>query len=138
MMNKWIGVFGVVGLTAALAQTVKTELVGFAMLEADTFASGPASGQFTGSGGKLDAPRFKSQPVQGFSGVQFGENGSYWVMPDNGFGAKYNSADYLLRLYNVTLEPKTASGGAGAVKVGRFISLRDPDKKVPFPIANEA
>jgi hypothetical protein len=112
--------------------------VGFARLPADTFAEGPASGQFTSSGGKAAEPRFKSQPVQGFSGIQFAPDGAYWVMPDNGFGAKYNSADYLLRLYNVTLEPKTAQGGAGAVTINRFLSLRDPDKKVPFPITNEA
>jgi hypothetical protein len=137
-MNKAVATLGALALTVALAQGAKTELVGFALLEADTFAEGPASGQFTSSGGKLETPRFRSQPVQGFSGIQFGENGSYWVLPDNGFGAKYNSADYLLRLYNITLEPKTAQGGAGAVKINRFVSLRDPDKKVPFPIANEA
>jgi hypothetical protein len=137
-VKNMLGIVGALALSVALAQGVRTELVGFAVLEADTFAEGPASGQFTSSGGKLDAPRFRSQPVQGFSGIQFGEGGSYWVMPDNGFGAKYNSADYLLRLYSVTLEPKTAQGGAGAVKINRFVSLRDPDKNVPFPIANEA
>ncbi len=137
-MKKQLGLVLALLCSAALAQGVKTQLVGFAVLEADTFSEGPASGQFTASGGKLDAPRFRSQPVQGFSGIQFGDNGSYWVMPDNGFGAKFNSADYLLRLYNIMLEPRTTSGGMGAVKVGRFINLRDPDKKVPFPITNEA
>ncbi len=137
-MKKAMVVLGALALSVVLAQSVKTELVGFAVLDADTFAAGPASGQFTGSGGKLDAPRFPSQPVQGFSALQLGENGSYWVMPDNGFGGKYNSVDYLLRLYNVSLEPKTAQGGTGAVKVNRFIQLRDPDKKAPFFIVNES
>ncbi len=135
-MKKMIGIIGALALTAALAQSVKTELVGFAVLPADTFAAGPASGQYT-NGGKLEAPRFPSQPVQGFSAIQFGDGGSYWVMPDNGFGTKYNSIDALLRLYNVTLEPRTAQGGAGGVKVNRFIQLSDPNKKVPFFIINE-
>ena len=136
-MKKAFVILGSLGLAAALAQSVKTELVGFALLPADTFAAGPDSGQYTGTGGKLEAPRFKGQPVQGFSAIQFGEGGSYWVMPDNGFGAKYNSIDALLRLYNVTLEAKTAQGGAGGVKVNKFIQLSDPNKKVPFFIINE-
>ncbi len=137
-MKKSMVLLGVLALSAVLAQSVKTELVGFAVLPADTFAAGPASGQFNGNGTKSDAPRFTSQPVQGFSAIQFGENGSYWVMPDNGYGAKFNSIDFNLRLYNISLDAKTASGGAGAVKVNKFIQLGDPDKKIPFFIINEA
>lgn len=114
------------------------ELVGYAVLPADTFAEGPASGQFSGDGSKAAQPRFPSQPVQGFSAVQFGAAAlSYAVMPDNGYGSKYNSPDFLLRLYTVTPSFKTAPGRAGSVKVGAFIQLRDPDKKVPFLIVNE-
>ena len=127
-------------LSVALAQSVpKTELVGFAAMPADTFAAGPASGQYNGDGSKKPAAPFPSQPVQGFSAIQFGPTaGSYWMMPDNGFGSKYNSADALLRLYQITPTPKTAKGGAGSMAVGNFIQLRDPDKKVPFLIVNEA
>jgi hypothetical protein len=32
-------------------------------------------------------------------------------MPDNGYGTKANSADYLLRVYHVTPDFKTARGG---------------------------
>ena len=113
------------------------ELVGYAVLPADTFAEGPASGQYSGDGSKAAAPRFPSQPVQGFSGVQFGPGGSYIFMPDNGYGAKYNSSDFLLRLYSLTLTPKTAPSDTGSVKVGAFVQLRDPDKKIPFLIVNE-
>ena len=137
-MKKVTVILGALALSAVLAQSVKTELVGFAVMPADTFAAGPASGQFNANGTKADATRFTGQPVQGFSGIQFGENGSYWVMPDNGFGTKFNSIDYLLRVYNISLEAKTATGGAGAVKVNNFIQLSDPDKKIPFFIINEA
>ena len=51
-------------------------------------------------------------------------------MPDNGFGTKANSADFLLRLYLVTPDWETADGGAGAHR-GRRVHLaarpRPPD-----------
>ncbi len=140
MKSRLLLAFGVLGLSLALAQSmVKTELVGFAMLPADTFNGTVPSGQFTGTGAKLEQPRFAGQPVQGFSGIQFGPSkGSYWMMPDNGYGAKYNSPDFLLRIYQITPSAKTSSGGTGEVKVENFIQLRDPDKKIPFLIVNES
>ena len=127
---------GLISVGVVLAQSAaKTELVGFATMPADTFAPGPDSGQFRApNGGKLEVAPFKGQPVQGFSAIQFGPTkGSYWMMPDNGFGAKYNSFDAMLRLYAITPTPN----GAGTMAVGNFIQLRDPDKKVPFFITNE-
>lgn len=127
------------GLSLLLpAHASAAELVGYAVLPADTFAEGPPSGQFGGDGARAAQPRFPGQPVQGFSAVQFGpEAGHYWFMPDNGFGAKFNSPDFLLRLYDLALTPKTEPAETGSVRVGRFIQLRDPDRKVPFLIVNE-
>lgn len=123
-------------LMFGLAQA--TTLSGHAVLPADTFAAGPASGAFNGQGVR-GAPRFPSQPVQGFSAVQFsGTCGTYLVMPDNGFGNKPNSADYLLRMYQITPTFKTTPEGSGSVKVGEFLQLRDPDRKVPFLLVNES
>jgi hypothetical protein len=120
------------------AQSVPTvELVGYAELAADTFADGPVSGGFTGTGGKETAPRFEGQPVQGFSGIQFGDNGSYWLLSDNGFGSKYNSIDYQLRINNLTVNPKTADGNDGTIVINNAILLSDPDKHIPFYIVNE-
>jgi hypothetical protein len=125
-------------ITLGFAQTPPTtELVGYAELPADIFAEGPASGEFTGAGGKEAAARFEGQPVQGFSGIQFGEDGSYWLLSDNGFGSKYNSIDYQLRINNLTLEPKTSEGGDGTVTLNNAIILSDPDKHIPFFIVNE-
>lgn len=110
-----------------------TELKGFALLPADTFAGGPPSGaQASGLGGP-----FPGQPVQGFSGVQFADKDSYWFMPDNGFGAKANSPDFLLRIYHVSPGFKSVENGDGKVKIDEFIYLSDPDKKIPFQIVNE-
>ncbi len=112
-------------------------LKGFAVLPADTFAAGPPSGNFiTGSTNGRTIP-FSSQPVQGFSAVQFAGNNTFWFMPDNGFGAKNNSADYLLRVYRVDPNFRGIEAGDGSVNVLNFIQLADPDKRVPFQIINQ-
>ncbi len=118
--------------------TPQLELVGFALLPADTFAPGPPSGAYRRTPGfRSQEGLFASQPVQGFSGIQFGPRDTYWVLSDNGFGSKANSPDYLLRLYQLTLQPRTAQGGLGRVEVNRFVHLRDPNRRIPFPILNE-
>ena len=76
--------------------------------------------------------------IPGFSGMVDNGDGSYWAMPDNGFGTKANSADFLLRLYHVNPRWQTAGGGDGAIGVGEFVSLRDPDHRIDFPIVNDA
>lgn len=38
----------------------RAELIGYAVLPADTFADGPASGRFNGDGSKAIGPRFPS------------------------------------------------------------------------------
>jgi glycerophosphoryl diester phosphodiesterase len=112
-------------------------LKGFASLPADTFAEGPPSGNFiTGSTNGRTIP-FLSQPVQGFSGVQFADQDTFWFLSDNGFGAKNNSADYLLRIYRLDPSFQGVEAGDGNVEVLNFIQLSDPDKKVPFKIVNE-
>ena len=58
-------------------------------------------------------------------------------MPDNGFGAKANSADFLIRAYYIRPEFKTAQGGTGSVAVGDYISFRDPGHHFGFTIVNE-
>jgi glycerophosphoryl diester phosphodiesterase len=115
-----------------------TALKGYASLPADTFASGPASGAtITGTTNGRTTP-FSSQPVQGFSAVQFADSsGNYWFMPDNGYGAKSNSSDFLLRIYKVNPSFQ-GLGGDGTVKVGDFIQLSDPDKKAGFKIVNDS
>lgn len=119
-------------------ETPLAQLVGYAVLPADTFAEGPASGQFNGDGTKASWPRFPAQPVQGFSGIQFGPAcGSYYLLSDNGFGSKYNSFDYLLRIYQVTPDPKTVDGGTGEIAVDDYIQLSDPAALIPFFIARE-
>lgn len=105
-------------------------LDGYAILPADTFAEGPDSGAaLTPTNGRT--PPFTGQPVQGFSAILPADNGNWYVMSDNGFGAKGNSADYLLRFYEVSV-----NFDGGSVEVIGFTQLSDPDNYVPFPIVN--
>src|SRR5215470_8660361 len=76
---------------AFLAPTAgANELVGFSLMPANTFAEGPISGQFAGPGAGGNAlPLIDMQPVQSISAVLHGPTASsFYVMPDNGFGAK--------------------------------------------------
>jgi hypothetical protein len=75
---------------------------------------------------------FNGQPVQGFSGVKAMKDGSYWVLTDNGFGSKANSADAMLMFHQVRPDWKS-----GEVKRLQTVFLHDPDRKVPFLIVNE-
>ena len=116
-------------------------LVGRAVLPFDTLAAGPPAGAFVVPGpGTLNGVTFPlaAQPVEGFSAIVDGRRrGEFLAMPDNGFGARANSLDFLIRAYFIRPHFKTARGGSGTVHVGRFISFRDPDHRMPFPIVNE-
>ena len=99
---------------------------------------GPASGRVGVNPANGVTPPFAGQPVPGISGALRADDGGFWGMPDNGFGSKDNSADFLLRMYHVKPWWKKAHGGRGELQLDRFISLRDPDRKIPFPIVNGA
>ena len=141
-------------ITAAPAHAGGT-LIGWASMPANTPAEGPTTGQFAiGGFGANDTllPMAHGQAVQGFSAVLPGPTAqSFYVMPDNGFGTKANSADALLRMYALQPDFKTWNGqtttGSGTVapvtfKKGHsetsfvrstFIGLHDPDHKIGFP-----
>src|ERR671919_717885 len=108
-------------------------LLARAILPSDAYQPGPPSGAFiTGDNGVT--PPFPGQPIPGFSAVLDVGHGQFWAMPDNGYGAKDNSGDFLLRLYRIRPDFETARGGSGTVAVLGFLQLRDPDGKVPFPL----
>jgi len=98
----------------------------------DTFTSG---GQITGNTNGVTVPfTTLGLPLGGFSSMQVGNNGTYWFQPDNGYGQKTNSADFLLRAYQVNPILKTATNPTGgSVEFLSFIQYRDPDKKINIP-----
>lgn len=132
------------------------KLLGHALLPANTMVPAPAdapadlkvSGKFTTPGKRVEAvgtvmgvsggrptglsTPFAGQPVQGFSGIRSLGNGEFIVLTDNGFGGKANSPDAMLFFHKLKVD---FSGG----KIERTATtfLHDPDKKVPFRIANE-
>ena len=125
-------------------QAIAVELVGRAVLSANTFAPGPTSGQLISSSNGITVPFINKQPVQGFSAVLPGPKpGTFLVMSDNGFGSKGNSPDFLLRFYAV--EPDFVTGQVFPVnlKTGErldsftsesFFQLNDKAGKINFPI----
>ena len=119
-------------LLASITPVSAQTLIGFGSLPAETFSPGPTSGQFIGPANGIMPPFRDQQPVQGFSAVLHAPNGDFWVLPDNGFGAKANSADWVLRLYRVTPDLKTTKGGTGTIRVQSYITLRDPDRRMGF------
>ncbi len=124
----------------AAASPPEPTLEGRAVLPVETYAPGPPSGSFF-AGQTINGISFPtpSQPVEGFSAVLSGRRpGEFLAMPDNGFGAKANSRDFLIRAYYIEPDFKTANGGTGAVTVKDFIQFRDPNGVIGFPIVNAA
>ena len=120
-------------------------LVGRAVMPAETYAPGPPSGASLVPAGQtetvVNGVHFPtpSQPVEGFSAVLDGRRpGELLAMPDNGFGTKLNSRDFLIRAYSVTPDFKVKPTGSGSVAVGDFIQFADPDKLIGFPIVHES
>lgn len=150
-----------VALPAMAEDVFPATLAGHAYLPALTLVTPPAdaprdmwvSGKFT-SPGRNEAPMsvegnvgkaygghgtgislpFIGQPVQGMSGFAMNraENGSWFVLTDNGFGSKVNSPDAALFFHRMKPDFET-----GKVERVATTFLRDPDHKVPFRIANE-
>ncbi|MEM6562531.1 MAG: esterase-like activity of phytase family protein [Planctomycetota bacterium] len=111
----------------------RAELVGFAVLPADTFRPGPTSGQFIDPANGRTPPFVDKQPVQGISSMIATDTpGTYFALSDNGFGAKRNSADYVLCVYEITPDFET-----GEVAWELAFELSDPDDILDWPIVAE-
>jgi hypothetical protein len=131
---------------AATSAFAANTLSGWAMMPAATYSDGPTSGQFafTNSNSPANNPPFiNQQPVQGFSGVLAGANGSYRMLVDNGFGSKANSPDALLRMYAVQVDWAAHTVGAADFNSGAAlpgftaasrIGLNDANSKIGFGI----
>jgi hypothetical protein len=144
------------GTSALAQQQFPAVLVGHAVLPALSFVDAPAdapadlkvSGKFTTGrrvealgtveGTSGDRPTgvklpFRGQPLQGHSGIKSVGDGTFWVITDNGFGSKATSPDSMLYLNRHRID-----WNKGSVERLETVFLHDPDRKVPFRIANEA
>jgi hypothetical protein len=142
--------------TAQAQATFPATLEGHVVLPADSAMDAPAdapadlktAGKFTTgrrvealgtveglSGGRPTGAKLpiKGQPLQGHSGIKRMPDGTFWVLTDNGFGSKATSPDSMLYLNHYRM-----NWDAGTIDRIETIFLSDPNKKVPFRIANEA
>ncbi|WP_433824724.1 esterase-like activity of phytase family protein [Actinoplanes sp. CA-015351] len=120
--------------TFAVKLRAEPTLDGRALIPATAYQPGPVSGtQLAPDTVNGITPPFPGQPIPGFSAVITSDKpGRFLAMPDNGFGAKNNSADFLLRAYDIK-----PAFGTHQVAIKGHISFRDPGHKIPFPIVNE-
>ncbi|WP_155347705.1 esterase-like activity of phytase family protein [Acrocarpospora pleiomorpha] len=109
----------------------RATLTGFASLPAQTYVPGSEpSGSLLGTAPSNGiTPPFPGQPVQGFSGIVRNHDGTFYALSDNGYGAKANSSDFLLRVHHIK-----PSFRDGTIKVRGGFNLTDPYGKVPFPL----
>lgn len=136
-------------------QAYPATLAGHAVLPAQTFIPAPrhapadlrTSGKFTTarrvdqvgsiegtSGGRptgVSLP-FQGQPAQGHSGIKRMGDGSFWILTDNGAGSRANSPDFMLYLNHYAVDFQS-----GEFTRRRTVFLHDPDRRVPFRIAEE-
>jgi len=75
--------------------------------------------------------------VQGFSALIEAENDSYFILSDNGFGRRNNSSDYILSIYHVYPDFRTASGGSGSIRIDNIIELSDPSNLLGYQATRE-
>src|SRR5262245_41345100 len=119
-----------IATSAAFASDEIFELAGWAEIPSTFRQPGPKSGQFqTGSNGVT--PPYTGQPIPGFSGVIPSPVWGVFIgLPDNGYGAQNNSADFLIGFYEFTPHFKTSGDGTtsrGAVTVNRYTPFSDPN-----------
>ncbi len=91
-------------------------LAGWAVLDQSAREAGPTSGQFISGKFGVAPPFIKTQPVPGWSGLLNNHDGTFTALPDNGFGAKGNSGDFVIGFYQV--RPQFREQGNGTTKPG--------------------
>src|SRR5262245_56192889 len=98
-------------VAVGIASDAIVELSGWADIPWTYRQPGPKSGQLaTGSNGVT--PTYTGQPIPGFSGIIPSPTpGRFIGLPDNGYGAQNNSADFVLGFYQFTPTFKTTGDG---------------------------
>src|SRR5262245_54306717 len=113
----------------AVASDTIFELTGWAEIPSTYRQPGPVSGQFATPANGVSPP-YQGQPLPGFSGmIPTSTPGAFFALPDNGFGAQGNSADFVIGFYEVTPTFKSSGDGTtspGPVAVHSFTPFSDP------------
>ena len=116
--------------SALIASDAIFQLSGWAEIPSTYRHPGPVSGQFTTPNNGVTPP-YQGQPIPGFSGmIAWGIPWRFIALPDNGYGAQGNSADFVIGFYEVTPRFKSAGDGTssrGPVVIHGFTHFSDPD-----------
>lgn len=110
---------------------VPHQLTGWASLPSTARTPGPTSGQFISPILGVVPPFVGEQPIPGWSGLIANADGSFTALPDNGFGSKGNSADYVIGFYNASIAFKTVSDGTstpGSIVNNSFTAFNDKNR----------
>jgi hypothetical protein len=118
-----------IAMSASVASAQSFVLNGWAEIPSSYRHPGPISGQFTTAANGVTPP-YEGQPIPGFSGIIPGNSpGSFFGLPDNGYGGQDNSADFVIGFYSFTPNFKTTGDGTivpGTVTVNSFTPFSDP------------
>lgn len=135
MRRTMLAISVLLATSSATADDAIFRLSGWAEIPSTFLQPGPVSGQFqifAGGASSLNGvtPPYAGQPIPGFSGmIPAPTPGNFIALPDNGFGAQGNSADFVIGFYEVTPNFKTTGDGTtsrGPVKVNSFTLFSDP------------
>lgn len=67
---------------------------------------GPLSGRFATAANGVTPPFAEGQPIPGWSGLLYDGDDRFTALPDNGYGSKANSSDYIIGVYRTEVEFK--------------------------------
>lgn len=113
------------GLAAAEAPH---RLSGWASQLSTLRTPGPASGRFVTPSLGVVPPFSDGQPIPGWSGLLFDGQDRFTALPDNGYGSKANSSDYILGVYATIVDFKVVGDGTnvpGSIQNLAFIPFND-------------
>jgi hypothetical protein len=127
---------------AALAD-VPHRLSGWASQSSSLRTAGPVSGRFVTPNLGVVPPFADGQPIPGWSGLLDNGDGTFTALPDNGYGSKANSSDYIIGVYTTSVDFKTTGDGAnapGTIQNLAFVPFNDAlgllrnDQGIDIPI----
>ncbi|WP_198649942.1 esterase-like activity of phytase family protein [Zobellella maritima] len=114
--------------TVVATEAATHSLAGWAVLDQSAREAGPTSGQFISGKFGVTPPFINSQPVPGWSGLLNNHDGTFTALPDNGYGAKGNSGDFVIGFYQVRPEFRERGDGTttpGLIKNEGFTPFND-------------
>jgi hypothetical protein len=120
--------FATTFVTASALAQVPHRLSGWASQPSTLRTPGPVSGSFVTPNLGVVPPFLDGQPIPGWSGLLDNGDGTFTALPDNGYGSKANSSDYIIGVYTTQANLKTTGDGTnvpGSIENLAFIPFND-------------